>query len=54
MEHSVKAYLKRLPTETLEKFLQDYRSHPQQEDFLPVIDDVLHELANRKGEEAAP
>ena len=48
MEHSVQAYLKRLPTEKLEKFLQDYISNQQTENFSGVIDDVVQELARRE------
>lgn len=48
MEHSVEAYLKRLPTEKLEEFLQEYMGRKQEEDFTNVIGDVVHELARRK------
>ena len=53
MEHSVKAYLRRLPTKTLEEFLQDYRNRQQSEDYICVLDEVLYELARRKEEKAA-
>ena len=48
MEYSVEAYLRRLPTEKLEEFLQDYMEGKQEEDFTNVIGEVVHELARRK------
>lgn len=48
MEHSVTAYLKRLPTETLEDLLQNYNDPPQQDYFLAIIDEVIRELSRRK------
>ena len=48
MKYSVQAYLKRLPTEKLEKFLEDYKSQQLTEDFSGVIDDAAQELARRK------
>lgn len=48
MEHSVQAYLRRLPTETLEEFLLDYRNHQQKENFISAIDEVVQELLRRK------
>ena len=48
MEHSVQAYLKRLPTEALEKFLQDYQNDLLKENFSGVIDVVVQELAQRE------
>ena len=50
MGHTVEAYLKRLPTEKLEKFLQDYLNGELKEDFSNAIGDVVQELARRKGE----
>ena len=50
MEYSVQAYLRRVPTEKLEKFVQDYQNALLNEDFSGVIDDVVRELARRKGE----
>ena len=50
MEHTVEAYLKRLPKEKLEKFLQDYMDHKLEEDFSEVIGEVLQELARRQEE----
>lgn len=50
MEHSLEAYLKRLPTEKLEEFLQDYLERRQDEDFSDMIGEVVRELARRKGE----
>ena len=51
MEHSVEAYLRRLPTEKLEIFLQNYMDGKQQEDISNMIGTVIHELARRKKEE---
>lgn len=48
MEHSITAYLKRLPTETLEEFLQNYKDHQQQEYSLYIIDEVFRELTRRE------
>ena len=48
MEHTVGAYLKRLPIEKLEKFLQDYLNNKLEEDFSNVIGDIVQELARRK------
>lgn len=48
MEHSATAYLKRLPTETLEDLLQNYNDPPQQDYFPAIIDEVLRELSHRK------
>ena len=50
MEHSVAAYLRRLPTEKLEEFLQEYVDRKQEEDFSNVIGEVVQELARRKEE----
>lgn len=51
MEHSVKAYLRRLPTETLEEFLLSYRNHQQKENFISAINEVVRELLRRKEEQ---
>ena len=48
MDHSVQAYLRKLPTETLEKFLEDYRNGRFQEDFANIIGEVLRELERRR------
>lgn len=48
MEYSVEAYIRRLSTEKLEKFLQDYMDGNHKEDFTDVIGEVVHELARRK------
>ena len=48
MEHTMEAYLKRLPTEKLEAFLQDYMDGRQNEDFSDAIGAVVGELAQRK------
>ena len=50
MEHTMEAYLKRLPTEKLETFLQSYMDKKQKEDFTNVIGAVVQELARRKEE----
>ena len=50
MEHSVQAYLRRLPTEILEKFLQEYQRNRYREDFPQMIGDVIQELERRKKE----
>lgn len=50
MDYSVHAYLQRLPTEKLEKFLQDYLTGELTEDFSNVIGEVVQELARRKEE----
>lgn len=50
MDYSVHAYLQRLPTEKLEKFLQDYLNNKLKEDFSNVIGDIVQELARRKEE----
>ena len=50
MEHTVEAYLRRLFTEKLEKFLQDYLNGKLTEDFSNAIGDVVQELARRKEE----
>lgn len=50
MEPSVQAYLKRVSTEQLEQFLQDYQKHLHTEDFSGVIGDVIKELKKRKEE----
>ena len=50
MEHTVEAYLRRLPTEKLEGFLQNYMDRKQEEDFTNVIGEVIHELTRRKKE----
>ncbi len=50
MEHSVQAYLRRLPTPMLEKFLQDYRNNQHSEDFSEMIGSVLQELERRRQE----
>ena len=51
MEHSMQAYLKRLPTKKLEEFLQDYMDKKQKEDFSNTIDAVIYELSRRKEEQ---
>ena len=51
MDHTVAGYLKRLPKEILEKFLQDYLDHKLKEDYSSVIDTVVLELARRNKEE---
>ena len=48
MEHSLAAYLRRLPTETLKEFLQDCEDRPQEEHFLAIIEEVSRELVRRK------
>ena len=48
MEYSVQAYLRRVSTEKLEKFLQDYRNHLLKEDCSGMIAAVLQELEQRK------
>lgn len=48
MDHSVQAYLKRLSSEKLEKFLQDYQRNQHSEDFSKIIDAVVQELDRRK------
>ena len=50
MEHSVQAYLRRLPTETLAKFLQDYKSNRHSEDFSEMIVNVVREWDRRENE----
>ena len=50
MEYSMEAYLRRLPTEKLEKFLGDYLNGELTEDFSNVIGEVVRELARRKEE----
>ena len=54
MEHSVQAYLRRLPTQMLEKFLQDYKNSQYREDFSEMIGIVLRELERRKTDAATP
>ena len=51
MEHSLKAYLKRLPTETLKNFLETYKKE-QSESYRCILDEIIAELARRKREEA--
>ena len=48
MDRSIEAYLRRLPTETLEKFLRDYLNNDLKEDYSGVIGNVAQELARRK------
>ena len=48
MEYSVQAYLRRVSTEKLEKFLQDYRSNLLKEDFSGMIESVIQELERRR------
>ena len=50
MEYSVEAYLRRLPTEKIETFLQDYLNGVLKEDFSGMIGAVEQELSRRKGE----
>ena len=50
MEQTVDAYLQRLPTEKLEKFLQDYLNGEFTEDFSDAIGKVVQELARRNAE----
>ena len=50
MDHTIETYLKCLPTEKLEKFLQDYMDNKLKEDFSNVIGLVVQELARRKEE----
>lgn len=50
MECSVEAYLRRLPTEKLEQFLQDYMNGKLKEDYSNGIGEVVRELARRKAE----
>ena len=54
MEHSVQAYLRRLPTQMLEKFLQDYKNSQYREDFSEMIGIILRELEQRKTDAATP
>ena len=44
MDHLVGAYLRRLPTETLEVFLRDYGDNAQ---FRQAVAEVTQELARR-------
>ena len=48
MEHTVKAYLERLPTERLEQFLQQYARGELKEDFSYIIPYLQAELDCRK------
>jgi len=48
MEYTAEAYLRRLPTEKLETFLQDYMDGKLNEDFSNIIGQVTQELARRK------
>ena len=50
MEYSVEAYLRRMPTEKLEIYLQNYMDGKRREDISDVIGQVVQELARRKKE----
>ena len=47
MEHSVQAYLKRLSSDKLEKFLCDYNCRLHREDYSGMIDTIVRELERR-------
>ena len=48
MEHTVNAYLERLPTDRLEQFLQQYAYEEGKEDFSYIIPYMQAELDRRK------
>ena len=51
MEHTMEAYLKNLPTEKLDAFLQDYIDKKLIEDYSDMIGEVVKELSQRTDSE---
>ena len=54
MEHTLRAYLQRLPVEKLQEFLRQYEAGELKEDFTYIMPYVRLELFHRQDRENKP